>query len=677
MNRTKHSLLLLCYFDPQGIATIPENINLKRFSKFNIHVLNFFKYQGPYYKIPPEIDITHYKGIVIHNTISYNLENLRYLDSNLNIHFRDYQGLKILFKQDEQFNTRQVAEYIGHNKFDLIFTCLKESERHKVYPEEIVGNIKFYQMLTGYVTPKMRQFSYPLEGRKIDIGYRGSIQPLIFGQLAYEKRKIGYDVRVLAKQKGLVVDISSRWEDRKKGDEWYNFLGNCKAVLGVESGANIFDLDGSLEKRFLELKSTYQLENENDPEVAERILELLESIGEKIDYNQISPRHFEAVATKTLQILYEGEYSNILKPWVHYVPLKKDYSNFDEVYNFFSSEENRTAIVEQAYQDIILKHDYWIENFAKHFDTAIDKIAENKKLKYTINIRSTKRSKHFLFLDADAFSIKSHFCKIKKKLANFGAIHLLAINNLSNDIDAKQMQDGTLRVTAPHNYDTQTWLEINEKGYCPAQLELARLTLIANAEENLTSQFLKSIDKLNDFHLFVNHFVYVNSTLFSLGCRFQNVSAIIACDFDTLPAGIMLKNLLKIPLIYDIYRPSNPLTDFQYPNNFWNNMEKRLLPFADLIIKDNKISLLELMKLGKVYNRCAASFHYKEYRHSSFKLSLKKLKDSIIIKKESKFINYAKLIWHKFPLSIRTKFGSSIVSQINRILKIEFGNENR
>ncbi|MBT8506740.1 hypothetical protein B1F79_04690 [Coxiella-like endosymbiont of Rhipicephalus sanguineus] len=94
-------------------------------------------------------------------------------------------------------------------------------------------------------------------------------------------------------------------------------------------------MDGSLEKQFLELKSTYQLENENDPEVAERILELLESIGEKIDYNQISPRHFEAVATKTLQILYEGEYSNILKPWVHYVPLKKDYSNFDEVCNFF------------------------------------------------------------------------------------------------------------------------------------------------------------------------------------------------------------------------------------------------------------------------------------------------------------------------------------------------------
>lgn len=210
--------------------------------------MNFFKYQGPYYKIHEEIDIAHYKGIVIHNTISYNLENLRYLDSNLNTHFRYYQGLKILFKQDEQFNTRQVAEYIGHNKFNLIFSCLKESERQKVYPEEIVGNIQFYQMLTGYVTPKMRQLSYPLEDRKIDIGYRGSIQPLIFGQLAYEKRKIGYDVRVLAKQKGLVVDISSRWEDRKKGDEWYNFLGNCKAVLGVESGANIFNLDGSLEK---------------------------------------------------------------------------------------------------------------------------------------------------------------------------------------------------------------------------------------------------------------------------------------------------------------------------------------------------------------------------------------------------------------------------------------------
>ena len=42
-----------------------------------------------------------------------------------------------------------------------------------------------------------------------------------------------------------------------------------------------------------------------------------------IKLNQISPRCFEAAALRTVMVLYVGDYSGILKPWRHFVPLEK------------------------------------------------------------------------------------------------------------------------------------------------------------------------------------------------------------------------------------------------------------------------------------------------------------------------------------------------------------------
>ena len=49
-------------------------------------------------------------------------------------------------------------------------------------------------MLTSYVTPTLRALDSRKAERPIEIGFRGSIQPLEFGRLAFEKHKIGDDV---------------------------------------------------------------------------------------------------------------------------------------------------------------------------------------------------------------------------------------------------------------------------------------------------------------------------------------------------------------------------------------------------------------------------------------------------------------------------------------------------
>ena len=50
-----------------------------------------------------------------------------------------------------------------------------------------------------------------------------------------------------------------------------------------------------------------------------------------IDLRTISPRHFEAAAFRVCQVLFEGRYAGVMEPMRHYIPLRKDFSNFDEV----------------------------------------------------------------------------------------------------------------------------------------------------------------------------------------------------------------------------------------------------------------------------------------------------------------------------------------------------------
>lgn len=72
----------------------------------------------------------------------------------------------------------------------------------------------------------------------------------------------------------------------------------------------------------------------------------------------ISSRHFEAIGTKTLQILFRGKYNDILLPNEHYIPLEKDFSNIETVIEKFKDEKYSKIIIEQAYVHVLENHTY-------------------------------------------------------------------------------------------------------------------------------------------------------------------------------------------------------------------------------------------------------------------------------------------------------------------------------
>jgi len=140
-------------------------------------------------------------------------------------------------------------------------------------------------------------------------------------------------------------------------------LGNCRAMLGAEGGTSITDLDGSIEREC----ETY-LQDHPQATFEEISRDLLYKYEDNIPYRTMSPQRFEAAATRTCQVLYEGKYDGVLRPWEHYLPLKRDWSNFDELMKMLYNPTEWKRLVETAYRDLIASGDYAYDRFVEKFD---------------------------------------------------------------------------------------------------------------------------------------------------------------------------------------------------------------------------------------------------------------------------------------------------------------------
>lgn len=250
----------------------------------------------------------------------------------------------------------------------VIFTCVPATEFEKVYPQSELPGVHCVNVLTGYVPNNLIKLKVPpYESRPIDVSYRGRAVPFWLGALGQEKTNIAKQFTEDAKRFGLKVDIDYREESRIYKKKWIEFLMSSKACLGVESGASVFDFTGDIESKVNQhLKA--------EPGASFNLLQNLyfKNLEGKIKLNQISPRCFEAASLRTLMILYEGEYSNILLPWRHYIPLKKDHSNMDEVVNALRNTELAKRITSQAYEEIALNSLYSSSYLTTVFDGMVE-----------------------------------------------------------------------------------------------------------------------------------------------------------------------------------------------------------------------------------------------------------------------------------------------------------------
>ena len=90
--------------------------------------------------------------------------------------------------------------------------------------------------------------------------------------------------------------------------------------------------------------------------------------------NQVSPKIFEAIRLRTALILFEGSYSGVIAPHVHYMPLKKDYSNIDDIFGKLQDIAYLKQLTDRAYTDIISSGEYSYRRFVERVNEDIQSV---------------------------------------------------------------------------------------------------------------------------------------------------------------------------------------------------------------------------------------------------------------------------------------------------------------
>jgi hypothetical protein len=282
-----------------------------------------------------------------------------------------FNGLKFLFIQDEYDNTYRAWSWIKKIKFQLIFTCVPDGMVQKIYPPEEFPDTRFISNLTGYVPLALcsKDSGHKTSMRSCVIGYRARPLPPRYGVLGFDKVLIGKLVRKYCDHRGISNDIAWDEGSRIYGAAWDDFLASCRAMLGSESGSNVFDWDGQLQSSIDAFKVNHP--QASDLEVYQNVVKNLEIDGLM---NQISPRIFEAIAARTVLVLFEGVYSGVIKANEHFIPLKKDGSNLAEVFEKLNDNEYVDRMVERAYSDVIEVGKYSYQTFVAMVDVEIGKL---------------------------------------------------------------------------------------------------------------------------------------------------------------------------------------------------------------------------------------------------------------------------------------------------------------
>lgn len=270
---------------------------------------------------------------------------------------------KVAIPQDEMLHSDLLTEFFDSFDIRHVFTAAAESDVRIIYPN--IGNhVRFHRVLTGYLDPRTvddaKMLARPLSSRPIDIGYRAWHGAPWLGRHGLLKQQIGVAVAAAAGARDLRHDVSLQPTDVITGKAWLKFLADCKATVGVEGGSSILDRTGELQRTVQAYLRIHPKASFSEVEAA-----CFPNRDGEVNYCAISPRHLEACATKTVQILVEGDYNGVLVPERHYLPLKQDLSNLQECLDALADTAQMQEMVDTAYSEVVASGHYSYHRFVK------------------------------------------------------------------------------------------------------------------------------------------------------------------------------------------------------------------------------------------------------------------------------------------------------------------------
>lgn len=245
------------------------------------------------------------------------------------------------------------------------------------------------------LNPEAFQARTPQRERPIDIGARS------FRYLAYlgdDDRNRIYDYFAANPfEPKLVLDFSTEQRFDRAG--WAAFLDRCKATIATEAGSWFLERDDATVLAIRDYVARSSRGNglvirADSPlrgfahRMPYRLKQLARQLlrrgpirhealtAEDVDFAEIqarffagrshapvyakciSSRHFDAVGTRTVQIMFPGRYNDILEADRHYIALNPDFSNIDACLARFRDPAERERIAEAAHAHVMAGHTY-------------------------------------------------------------------------------------------------------------------------------------------------------------------------------------------------------------------------------------------------------------------------------------------------------------------------------
>ncbi|WP_165185469.1 hypothetical protein [Caulobacter soli] len=232
---------------------------------------------------------------------------------------------------DEFLGLQALRDFLVEARIDLLLTALEPALWDSVYP---VAQRPFAlrRFLTSYVDDKlMRRGSSDLARRSIAVSYRAWEAPAWLGEMGELKREVGVRAAAWARARGHRADVAVDGERRLVGEAWIRLLGASRAVVGVEGGSSLVDLTGEARA---------------------------DDLASRIEIRAMSPRHLEAVATRTFQVLVEGDYSGVLEAGTHYQPVRRDLSDIEAALDLSRDVRRAQAMADRAHAEIVASGRY-------------------------------------------------------------------------------------------------------------------------------------------------------------------------------------------------------------------------------------------------------------------------------------------------------------------------------
>jgi hypothetical protein len=281
----------------------------------------------------------------------------------------DVSALKVAFPQDEYNHAHVLDDWLADLSVDVVFSVFGPEHRELLYPR-LSQMARFEKCLTGYVdeldVARHAATVLPHDRRDLDLAYRAQALTPRFGRRGQLKHTVADDVSPAARAAGLRVDVSTDPRDAVLGDRWFPFIASARAVLGSESGASAIDRRGEL------LRAERALVAEH-PDLTFADFDAAMPAGWDNELpGSVGPRHLEAAAARTCQVLVEGHYDGVLEPEVHYLPVRADGSNVAEIVERLEDHELVEATATRTYADLALSGRYGYAALAAQLERVLE-----------------------------------------------------------------------------------------------------------------------------------------------------------------------------------------------------------------------------------------------------------------------------------------------------------------